>query len=294
MFQRPLICTDFSDSLYRLTHFVPSLAVGGMQQIVFLHVAAVWEEGEIPREDTEKIAQARDRLAVALAEVPDGVAVKVEVQSGRVSDIILKAAKAHQADVIILGTPTRTLLSEKLFGSTTVELAQRTTTPLLVLRPQLLSAYTSEELDLRCRHLWRSLLLPYDGSEPAKFVVQQIEQHCQNQPTQSLEQCLLCSVVNDSGRRELRQSHQTQEAVAEMLTVPQAALAKLEVQVQTEIRVGNPIAEVLEAAAMSDISAIAVSSGSIGRLIEWSAPSFTAEILRRSWHPVLFFPLPRA
>ena len=65
MFQRLLICTDFSDNLHRLAKFVPSLAAGGMQKIVFLHVAAFWEEGEIPREDTEKVAQARDRLSVA-------------------------------------------------------------------------------------------------------------------------------------------------------------------------------------------------------------------------------------
>ncbi|MBD2096980.1 universal stress protein [Trichocoleus sp. FACHB-591] len=289
MFQRPLICTDFSDNIQRLANFVPSLVAGGMQQIVFLHVTALWEEGEIPREDTEKVNQARDRLAVALQQVPDGVEVKVEVQSGRAIDTILKVAKTHQADVIILGTPTRSLLNEKLFGSTTVGLAQRTKTPLLVLRPQLISAYTSEELDLRCRHLFRCLLLPYDGSDPAKYLVQQIEQHCQNQPTKALEQCVLCWVVSDSGRKELRKSNQDQE-IAELLAAPQAALANLNLQVQTEVRSGNSVTQILEVASSFDISAIAVSSGSLGRLIEWSAPSFAGEILRRSWHPVLFFP----
>lgn len=291
MFKRPLICTDFSDYLHRLVHFVPSLAAGGMEQITFLHVAALWKEGEIPREDTEKVNQARDRLGAALQDVPDGVEVQVEVTSGRASDTILKVAKAHQADVIILGTPTRSLLNEKLFGSTTIDLAQHTTIPLLVLRPQLISAYTSEELDLRCRHLFRYLLLPYDGSDPAKYLVQQVEQRCQE--SQVLEQCLLCWVVSDSGRRELRQFTPHQEA-AEMLAVPQAALAQHNLQVHTEVRVGNPVMQVLDTATMFDISAIAVSSGSLGRLIEWSAPSFTGEMLRRSWHPVLFFPPARS
>jgi nucleotide-binding universal stress UspA family protein len=291
MFKRPLICTDFSDYLHRFANFVPSLAAGGMQQITFLHVAALWEEGEIPREDTEKINQARDRLGVALQQVPDGIEVKVEVQSGRAIDTILKVAKAQGADVIILGTPTRSLLNEKLFGSTTVGLAQRTTTPLLVLRPQLISAYTSEELDLRCRHLFRYLLLPYDGSEPAKYLVQQVEQRCLGQ--QALEQCLLCWVVSDSGRRELRKTSPTQE-ITEMLAIPQAALAKHNLQVHTEIRVGNPVTQILDVGTIFDISAIAVSSGSLGRLIEWSAPSFTGEMLRRSWHPVLFFPPSRS
>ncbi|HYW21080.1 MAG TPA: hypothetical protein VE956_17620 [Nodularia sp. (in: cyanobacteria)] len=43
---------------------------------------------------------------------------------------------------------------------------------------------------------------------------------------------------------------------------------------------------------MADISAIAVSSGTIGKLQEWLVSSFAAEVLRQSWYPVLFFPFP--
>ncbi|NEO51139.1 MAG: universal stress protein, partial [Moorea sp. SIO4A3] len=35
MFQHCLICTDFSDGLYRLVEFVPSLAAGGLKKIIF-------------------------------------------------------------------------------------------------------------------------------------------------------------------------------------------------------------------------------------------------------------------
>ena len=40
MFKRVLICTDFSDSLQRLADFVPDLAQGCMNHIVFFSQCA--------------------------------------------------------------------------------------------------------------------------------------------------------------------------------------------------------------------------------------------------------------
>ena len=39
-----------------------------------------------------------------------------------------------------------------------------------------------------------------------------------------------------------------------------------------------------------DISALAVSSRHFGKFWELSIPSLAGEIIRRSWHPVLFVP----
>ncbi|NEQ67016.1 MAG: universal stress protein, partial [Symploca sp. SIO2D2] len=174
MFQRCLICTDFSDGLYRLVEYVPSLAASGIKQIIFLYCVPLWEEGEIPRIDEEATAAARDRLKVATENIPEGVEVFIETPSGRPIDQIPKAAKHYQADVILTGMPIRSLLQEKLFGSTTAALAREAKTPLLILRPQLLSTYTCEELDLRCRHLFQYLLIPYNGSHASQYLVEQI------------------------------------------------------------------------------------------------------------------------
>ena len=137
MFQRCLICTDFSDGLHRLVKFVPSLAAGGIKQIVFLHSVPLWEEGEIPRIDQE--------------------------------------AKEAQENL-----------------------------------------------------------------QPVK-----------------------------------------------------AELEQLGVKVVAEVRLGNPYEEVLDAALEFDISAIAISSDTLGKLIEWTGRSFAGELMHRSWHPILFFPPPR-
>ncbi|MBW4564424.1 MAG: universal stress protein [Mojavia pulchra JT2-VF2] len=289
MFERILICTDFSDGLHRLSHFVSSLRLAGIKQIVFLHVVPLWEKGIIPRVDSEKMEQAQTRLAEAVDESRTDVEVKIEVQSGKPVETILKVAQTYQSGLIILGSQSRSLLTEKLVGSTMAELSRQTRIPLLVVRPQLISAYTCEELTLRCQHLFRSLLLPYNDSKAAIYLVQQVKHLAGQQSGRFLQQCKLCWVLENTGRREIprkilpQQAHQT-------LSQIKADLEGVNLQVDIEVREGNSVTQVLETAVMADISAIAVSSGTIGKLQEWLVSSFAAEILRQSWYPILFFP----
>ena len=286
MFQNLLVCTDLSDGLHRLTHFVPSLAAGDVKQITFLHVIPVSGTREIPCIDEQKVAAARDRLTPPACE---GIDIKVKVEWGKPIDQILNAIKIHQPDLIMVGTPTRSLLTEKLMGSTMMDLCQRVTVPMMILRPQLLGAYTREEMDLRCRHLFRYLLIPYDGTKTADYLLGQVKQKAQNRPKNSLEECLLCWVYQTSGRRDLPKA-EFSEASKAKLAGAREELTALDLRVSTEVLEGTTIHEVLITAQEHDVSAIAISSGSLGKLIEISSPSFAGEILRRSWHPVIYFP----
>ncbi|AOX00245.1 universal stress protein UspA-like protein [Moorena producens PAL-8-15-08-1] len=289
MFQHCLICTDFSDGLYRLVDFVPSLAAGGLKKIIFCHFVALWEEGEIPRIDEEGIEQARQRFEKCLTNIPEGVEVQIEVSSGRPSDSIPKIAKRYHADVILIGTPVRSLLQEKLFGSTTATLSKECSTPLLMLRPQLISAYTCEELDLRCKHLFRYLLIPYDGTTASQSVVERVKEYAKQAPDDSLKQCMLLWVVSEGGRRELSKEPQLQKAQDKLEPV-KAELEELGLQVNTDVRVGNPREEILDTALEYDITAIAISSDQKGKFLDWSVRSLAGDLMRSSWHPVLFLP----
>lgn len=289
MFKRLLISTDLTDGLQRLVHFVPSLVAGGVQQITFLHVVPIEGRG-VPRPDEDKMQRARERLAFAETEVPSGVEVKVEVQAGRPGDRILATAKANQSDLIILGTESRSLLTEKLFGSTGTTLCQSSSVPILIMRPQLLSAYTVEELDLRCRHIFRYFLMPYDGSKAAEYLVAQVKHHAKNRPANSLERCLLLwAVENDDRIEKLLHDSRVQAAEAKLATA-KVGLEELNLAVTSQVVTGEPILEVMKAALDHDITAIAIASATLGKLREISSPSFTGELLRRSWHPILFFP----
>jgi nucleotide-binding universal stress UspA family protein len=289
MFHHLLICTDLSDGLHRLAGFGSSLAAGGVKQITFLHGIPFPSGQTIPHISEQKLQEARDRLTVAQQTAPAGIQIAIEVQGGKPLDCILKAAKAHRPDLIVMGTPSGGGLGERLFGSVILELSKRKIAPLLILRPQLLSAYRAEELDLRCRHLFQHLLIPYDGSKSSEFVVSQLKHRVQNSPDSSLQHCSLCWVVQKGRYTELLE-HDDDPVIRQKLAAVQTELEAIGLKVSTQILQGEAVPNVLKAADENDISAIACSSGSLGKLIEWSIPSFAKEILYRSWHPVLYFP----
>ena len=272
MFHRLLIATDFSDGLQRLVQFIPDLAQTGLQQITFLHCVPVKDDRSIPQIDETKLAQARQRLAPALENTPDSMTINIEVKAGKPSEAIVKTIAQYSPDLLMVGMPTHSLLNEKLFGSTTCRLAQLVSIPLLIIRPQLVSAYTVEELSLRCQHLFRYFLIPYDGSESGQRVVTFVQEQAVNRPAHSLESCLLCWVKEPpSGRMQRLQAddHEKQKLALENI---QKELQPLDLKVDYQVRTGNAVAEITQVALEFDISAIAVSSRHFGRLWELSIP----------------------
>lgn len=288
MFQSCLICTDFTDGLYRLIDCVPNLAQSGLKKIVFFHSVPLWEEGEVPRIDDENVAKAKERLQKAADNAPDNIDVQIEVLSGKPLDTIPRVLKKHPVDVIMTGTPIRSLLQEKFFGSTSAGLAKVTSQPLNIIRPELITTYTLEELDLRCRHLWRYLLIPYNNSKTAKYLIEEIKKYAKNRPENSLQQCMLMAVVDDCGRKSVLAEQRVKEAETNLESVKQE-LEALDIEVNTLVKVGNPQQEIMTAALDFDISAIAIGTDYRNSLLQWTVRSFANDMMRSSWFPVLLF-----
>ena len=289
MFQSCLICTDFTDGLYRLTDCVPNLAQSGLKKIVFLHSVPLWSEGEVPRIDEEKIDEAKKKLQKAVDNAPDNVDVQVEVLSGKPLDTIPRALKKHQIDVIMMGSPIKTLAQEKVFGSTSAGLAKLTNQPLNIIRPELITTYTLEELDLRCRHLWRYLLIPYNDSKTARYLIEEIKKYAQDRPEDSLKQCMLITVIDDSGRRASLVAEQKIKDAEASLEKVKAELEALDIEVNTLVKQGNPLKEIALAALDYDISAIAIANDYENSIIKWTVRCFANDMMRSSWFPVLLF-----
>ena len=288
MFQSCLICTDFTDGLYRLIDCVPNLAQSGLKKIVFFHSVPLWEEGEVPRIDDKKVEQAKERLQKAADNAPDNIDVQIEVLSGKPLDTIPRVLKKHSIDVIMTGTPIKSLLQEKFFGSTSAGLAKVTSQPLNIIRPELITTYTLEELDLRCRHLWRYLLIPYNNSKTAHYLIEEIKKYAKNRPENSLQQCMLMTVVDDCGRKSVLAEQRVKEAETNLESVKQE-LEALDIEVNTLVKVGNPQQEITTAALDFDISAIAIATDYRNSLLQWTVRSFANDMMRSSWFPVLLF-----
>ena len=91
-------------------------------------------------------------------------------------------------------------------------------------------------------------------------------------------------------RRDVPTDHQLASARKELETIA-AELRMGDMMIDPiEVREGDPLTEVLAAAQEADVSAIVTSSSVPNKLLSWSAPQFTDELLRRSWHPIIYFP----
>jgi nucleotide-binding universal stress UspA family protein len=288
MFQRLLICTDLNDGLQQLARCVNAFAATGVEQITFLYSQPIEETVGVPRLDASVVAAAQAAVDRWLPAQP-GLEVKVEVQMGRVTDCISRTAQQYQSDLIVLGTASKTNLNEKLFGSTTLELAKKTTLPLLILRPQLLDVMMLEELELRCKYLFQRLLIPYNDSPAANYLVEQV---AQRNPAHTVDRCTLCWVSPDRNWLSIPEAEQAQ-LIDQQLAPAEAKLAAANITPQRAIHHGNALQGILTTAREADISAIAIASNSLGTIAEWTTPSLTSELIRQSWYPLIFFPQPK-
>jgi nucleotide-binding universal stress UspA family protein len=289
MFEQALVCTDLSDGLHRLVHCVPNLACSGLKNVIFLHSVPVWGQSTRALLDEEKINVAKQKLAPALENIPDGMTVSVEVSSRPPVDAVREILKTHAIDVIIMGSALRTSLEKKLFGSISLEVARATDIPILLFRPQLLCTYTRDELALRCQHLWKHLLIPQDGSDNARYLVEQIEKYAVKRSPGSFEECMLVRVITDPVRDPVVMECRLKDAGEDLAKI-QGQLEKLALRVSIEVRSGDPRLGILEAASEDDISAIAIATTHRQNFLEWLATrDITDEILHQLWFPLLFF-----
>lgn len=284
-----LICTDFTDGLERLTEFVPDLAQSNLTHVIFFHSVSLEKQGQVPREDSRAIKEAEAKLTPAvLLGLPEGVKASIEVYAGNPLEGVKRILDKYHVDLVIVGTPIRSGWKETIFGSTSTEIAKLTEAPILVIRPQLISTYTREELSLRCQHLLHYLLIPYDDGENSHYCIKRLKEHVEGFPETTIKKCMLLTVVEEiRGSKELTESKMSQAQAK--LTEVQKELEGVALEVNTDVREGDPIPETLKAALHSDVSAIVIANHYQNNPLDWAVSSFAHELLHRSWYPVLLF-----
>lgn len=283
MFKKALICTDFKDGLFHLTHCISSLQKSGFEEIVFVHSVPFWEEGNIPRVDQEKVQLALGKLSHVLVNPPQGIKVSLEIVSGKPSDTIPRLLQVYQSDVVFLGSIIKGMIAGSFLGSTSDYLSRHISQPLLIFRPQLLTAYTREELNLRAENLYRSTLIPYNGGEVGEYVINRLKNHAN-----VIHHCILCWVIDESENNSSA-SQQKRNYAQEKIQLAQQQLTDSGIITKTMIRLGNPIHELLQVATEEDITLIAMGHKSRSNVLQWTMPNFAQDILHQSWFPLLFF-----
>ena len=141
--QRILVPTDFSESARHALTYGLSFAREYHAELLLLHVVEVVPVGyasdlfpaPMAAVFEEVSAYARAELAQLSALSRErGVTSRELVAQGKPSAEIVKAAREHDVDIIVLGTHGKGMLDKALFGSTTERVVRRAPCPVLTCR----------------------------------------------------------------------------------------------------------------------------------------------------------------
>jgi nucleotide-binding universal stress UspA family protein len=139
MFARILVAIDDFSQSQAVLDLVKDVATEGMSEVRALHlrVREVSGFGWYSRETKKDASFVADAATFELrmAGLAAGGGVRY-VAVDRVAEAILAEAKAFDADLIVLGRPTRGELLTRLFGSVTLRVIRRSSCPVLVARPR--------------------------------------------------------------------------------------------------------------------------------------------------------------
>ena len=137
MFARILVAIDDFGQSQAVLDLAKDVATEGVSQVRALHLRVRevsgfgWYSRE-SRNDASFVAEAAT-FELRMAGLAAGGGVRYAAVD-RVAEAILAEAKAFDADLIVLGRPTRGELLTRLFGSVTLRVVRRSVCPVLVAR----------------------------------------------------------------------------------------------------------------------------------------------------------------
>jgi len=137
--------------------------------LILVHEPRALSEYQFGTADDEDLHGSERYMQAVVAELHSGASVEVThaVVKGAPAEMI--RARAHEvgADLIVMTSHGRTGLSRAWLGSVADAVVRRSTIPVLMLRP----VDTTPTDRLAAKHLFRCVLVPIDGSESARGIL---------------------------------------------------------------------------------------------------------------------------
>ncbi len=145
MFQKILLCTDFSENSDYAFPYALNLATTYEGKLLIFHVIVertyyYWTSPESLDESKAKRKEigrkkAMDRYANVLGEFRDYEFLFTEAGEGEAHSEIVHIAQKESVDVIVMGTHGRTGLNHLFMGSTAESVIKNSPCPVLIVRP---------------------------------------------------------------------------------------------------------------------------------------------------------------
>ncbi|MCS7266151.1 MAG: universal stress protein [Armatimonadetes bacterium] len=150
MLKRLIWTTDFSETSQAALDWALALAELTKSEMVLLHIAEA--EEAINLQLAEEHRRRLENIAEELSQ--KGLKVSTLIRPGKASQVIVQTAQETEADLVVMGAHGHTSFREKLLGSTTEQVLQVSSVPVLFVRE-------------KCEPKFRHFLVPSDLSDAA-------------------------------------------------------------------------------------------------------------------------------
>ncbi|MBV8084617.1 MAG: universal stress protein [Chloroflexi bacterium] len=269
-----LMPTDGSEFSKRALPYALDLIEQTGARLVLAEAVSLLASSELIESEAmshELIAEAQAELAAIAATIPPGRTVDGQVYTGDPASAICAAARANEADLIVMATHGRGGFGRWLYGSVADAIMRHAECPVLV-------------IPLTCDAAWapdqtRRILVALDGSELAEQALAAVLPLARA----SHGELLLLRAVTP-GREDDQQSLATANAYLDGL---RERLEHDGVEFRTLVQEGPPGSVIPAAARQLDVRMIAVATHGRGGVARQAMGSVTAELFHRATTPIL-------
>ncbi|HJQ12863.1 MAG TPA: universal stress protein [Gemmatimonadaceae bacterium] len=274
----PTDCSGFDREAIRVALRIAERSEAKLRLVRVLTTGAFFGVGHNPEElraAATSVKRDRDSAVTELYALAAecrrtaNVDVTVALETGPVADALEGYAKRNKVDLVVISSHGRAGVSRLSLGSVTDSLIRRTTVPVLIVKP------AASYLNPQVRGAFKKVVVPLDGSPLAEEILEQVTMLALLEDAE----LVLLSVI----RRPLHQDNGSHKApwwekdVAEskayLARVAQVVRTR-EVKVQTDVVIGDDIAEEIAAYAGkegADLIAIATHGrGGLNRVLRGS------------------------
>jgi nucleotide-binding universal stress UspA family protein len=227
--------------------------------------------GEVSERTKSGLAGQREQLEA------EGFAVETHVVRGTPHRRINGLAEQVDADLIIVGSRGQSPLQERFIGSTARNVARTAVRPVLVER----IVEADADLAVANEHLFERVLYATDFSDNARAAFEQFD-HL----TEATQEATLLHVMPP----ERRPDDEADQNARDRLEHLAGKLTDLDIAVETRVRRGETIGEILDAEADVDPTSILMGSRGRSRIRRLLLGSTSESIVRRADSNVLLVP----
>jgi nucleotide-binding universal stress UspA family protein len=280
MFEKLLLCTDFSEYAIKISEYVPSLP--GIQEIILLHVFDATRYHKQGWTYNPQIENAKIRLEEQKQHLESlGLKVKVRldvITSGNVASGIISAADEENVSLVVMGARGEGFLERTFLGSIARAVLRSTNHHTLILNDNVIEEMKDGKSEVYQKILSK-VIFPTDFSKPSEAALDILK------GMTGIGTLVLIHVITTGQTAE--EIKDLEKETQQRLNTLIGDLATKGITAISHIRFGAPVDEILQCAKEEEASLILLGSHNAGWLHTLLQGKKSIEVVMHAKRPVL-------